>query len=117
MYTIASLFWFDLYQDPLYVVSDLLGVAVSKEKFKRAAKLRDAKDWILRERSVSPRCVCLCFSVCSVPHRAWVCGLVECKAESFECVRVGARLAMQASPCWFVAYMRWWLIPVRSSPQ
>lgn len=34
------------------MVSDLLGIAVSKEKFKRAAKLRDAKDWILRERCV-----------------------------------------------------------------
>lgn len=34
------------------MVSDLLGVAVSKEKFKRAARLRDAKDWILRERCV-----------------------------------------------------------------
>ncbi|CAN0177223.1 unnamed protein product, partial [Ectocarpus fasciculatus] len=50
-------------KDPLYVVSDLLGVAVSKEKFKRAARLRDAKDWILRESRGSvfevDRLVCL----------------------------------------------------------
>ncbi|CAM9908799.1 unnamed protein product, partial [Pylaiella littoralis] len=50
-------------RDPLYVIGDLLGVAVSKEKFKRAARLRDAKDWLLRESRGSvfevDRLVCL----------------------------------------------------------
>lgn len=48
------------------MVSDLLGIAVSKEKFKRAAKLRDAKDWILRER-----CVCVLGAM-------FVCGIIAC---------------------------------------
>ncbi|CAM9742109.1 unnamed protein product [Ascophyllum nodosum] len=50
-------------KDPLCVVSSMLGDAISREKLKRATKLRDAKDWIIRESlgSVShvDRLVCL----------------------------------------------------------
>lgn len=32
------------------MVSEMLGDAISREKFKRAAKLKEAKDWLLKER-------------------------------------------------------------------